>query len=111
MEYFLKFIMTWGDSVENDNMEMLLKNYLLKKIIPYKREHPVSLQTDIGIASNRIDFLISDAIVIELKAKRFISREDYYQMKRYLTALNLELGLLVNFQSFSIVTKRVLLRV
>ena len=31
-----------------------------------------------------LDFLIFDKIILEIKAKDFITKEDYYQMKRYL---------------------------
>lgn len=54
------------------------------------------------------DFVIEGIIVVDFKAKHHITREDYYQMKRYLTALKLKLGLIVNFQQQHIHPKRVL---
>ena len=60
--------------------------------IPYKREFNVKT------TGNIIDFLIDDKIILELKAKRFITREDYYQMQRYLQTLNVKLGMLANFR-------------
>ena len=38
----------------------------------------------------------------------FISRQDYYQIKRYLVTLNLHLGILVNFKQLRLAPKRVL---
>lgn len=61
--------------------------------IPFKREYVVK---DTG---NRVDFLIDDKIILEIKAKRFILREDYYQLQRYLQILNIRLGLLINFRN------------
>ncbi len=66
----------------------------LKEIkIPYKREFVI------GDSGNVVDFLVGDKIVLELKAKRIITREDYYQLQRYLQITNIKLGLLVNFRS------------
>ena len=57
---------------------------------------------------NIVDFLIEDKILLELKAKRIISKEDYYQVRRYLESLNLKLGLLVNFRDRYLKPKRIL---
>ena len=46
-----------------------------------------------------IDFIIDDKIIIELKAKKIILKDDYYQTQRYLHALNKKLALLVNFRN------------
>lgn len=54
------------------------------------------------------DFLIEGIMVVDLKAKHHVTREDYYQMRRYLSVLNLKLGLIVNFQQQHIHPKRVL---
>ena len=48
---------------------------------------------------NRCDFIVEDRIVVELKAKLYIVKDDYYQLQRYLQILDLKLGLLVNFRS------------
>ena len=74
----------YGDAIERKLKEMH---------IPYKRELAV------GDTGNILDFLISEKIILELKAKRIIAREDYYQVQRYLQEINVKLGLLVNFRS------------
>jgi len=43
--------------------------------------------------------LIDDKIIIELKTKSITSKEDYYQIQRYLQASEMKLGLLVNFRN------------
>ncbi|MBI4159653.1 GxxExxY protein [Candidatus Wolfebacteria bacterium] len=60
------------------------------------------------IGKNWIDFIIDDKIVVDLKAKPFITRDDYYQMQRYLRLENLKLGLIINFQSKYLRPKRIL---
>ena len=50
-------------------------------------------------SGNRVDFLIDNKIILETKAERIITREDYYQIQRYPQSLNMKLGLLVNFRN------------
>jgi len=61
-----------------------------------------------GNSGNRIDFVVYDKILIEIKAKPFLTQDDFAQIQRYLKALDLELGLLINFWSRSAQPKRVL---
>ncbi len=88
----------------SDAIEMLLKS----KNIKYKREFSVRSNGLIKDNSNRIDFLIENKIVLEIKAKRFIGREEYNQMQRYLKSLNLKLGIIVNFNQRYITPKRII---
>lgn len=57
---------------------------------------------------NKADFIIESKIVLDVKAKKHITKEDYYQILRYLDAANLELGLIVNFRDSYLKPKRVL---
>ncbi len=57
---------------------------------------------------HRVDFLIEDKIVLEIKTKKFLTKEDYYQVQRYLKHLNLKLGILVNFRDERLHPKRIL---
>lgn len=85
-----------------------LEEYLKKENISYYREYEIkNLQPD-SAKGNRADFVIKNKIIIDLKAKQFITKEDYYQMQRYLTAADLELGLVVNFRAYRLFPKRVL---
>lgn len=87
-----------------DALELLLK----EKQISYKREHEIGDSTLSQPEGNKVDFLIEDKIILEIKAKKFITKEDYNQMQRYLAASNLELGLIVNFRNTYLKPKRVL---
>ncbi len=85
---------------------------LKNKGIKYKREYyaPVSVNGK-KIGSNWIDFLIESkegAVVVDLKAKPLIERQDYYQIQRYLELKKVKLGLIINFQSKYLKPKRVL---
>src|SRR3989344_831359 len=88
----------YGDALENLLKENKV-NFLREKSLP------VSF---IGEEERRNipDFIIEDKIIIDLKAKRLTTKEDYFQMKRYLASYNKELGLLVNFRQKYIYPKR-----
>ena len=86
----------------------LIENYFKKDNIKYNREMILPASFDNDQKRNRIDFLIEDKIVLELKAKKFVDKEDYYQMKRYLESLGKSLGILVNFRRKYITPKRII---
>lgn len=57
---------------------------------------------------NRIDFLIDDKIIIELKVAPGFSRDTYNQCQRYLVSTDKKLLLLVNFYHKTLIIKRIL---
>ncbi len=85
------------------------EGYLKKFGILYEREKvlPPGFESE-EVGRNKIDFLVSGVIVLEFKAKRMLDREDYYQIRRYLKAMNKKLGILVNFRDKILRPKRVL---
>lgn len=87
----------------------LLEIRLKKEKINYEREKEVPIN-DNGheIKGNKVDFCVENKILIDLKAKRFILKDDYYQMKRYLRAAGCRLGFIVNFRDIYLKPKRIL---
>ena len=87
----------------------LIENYLKKLNLKYEREKilPPSFENEFK-GRNKVDFLIENKIILEIKAKRFLTNEDYYQIKRYLVTLNKKLAILVNFRRKYIIPKRIL---
>lgn len=86
-----------------------IEQELKKEKIPYRRELVLQATFDGERAGrNRVDFLIDDKIILEVKAKRLIERDDYYQAKRYLGSLNTKLAVIVNFREKSLNLRRVL---
>jgi len=89
----------------SDYFENLLKDSKLK----YEREYRFE---DHGYGQDKVrcvcDFIVDDKIVLEFKAKDYITKDDYYQTQRYLTTLNLELAIIVNFKQKRLAPKRVL---
>ncbi len=88
-----------------DFLEQIFK----EEKIPYYREKNLDPSFP-GEAKgrNRVDFLLYNCIVLEIKSKRILSKEDYYQAQRYLTASNKKLALLVNFRDKYLRPRRVL---
>jgi len=88
-----------------DYIEERCKN----KNIAYEREKvlPASFEGELR-GRNKIDFLIDNKIILEIKAKRLLEKPDYYQTKRYLVALDKKLGLLINFREKFLKPRRIL---
>lgn len=75
----------------------------------FEREKEIPFIYPEGIVrGNRVDFLIEDVIPLDVKAKKYITKEDYFQMKRYLKATKNKLGIIVNFKQFPLEIRRVL---
>ena len=79
--------------------------------LDYSREKAMPvLYKNHEIGTRRVDFLVEDVIVVELKA--IIKLEDVHlaQAINYLEAFNLEIGLLLNFGAKSLQQKRIINR-
>ena len=86
-----------------------IERFLKVAGINYEREKilPVSFNGERS-GRNKVDFLIEERIILEVKAKPFVTRQDYYQTRRYLGALSKKLGILVNMRRYALAPKRVL---
>ena len=60
------------------------------------------------VGSRRADFVVSDKILVELKAIKELEKRHYSQILNYLKAYKLEVGLLINFGESSLTWKRVI---
>src|SRR3989344_8783207 len=88
-----------------DALESLLKE---NKIL-YVREFslPVSFEGE-KTRRNIVDFIVDDKIIVELKSREGVLKEDYFQTSRYLITSNKKLGLIFNFRQKYLRPKRVL---
>ena len=87
----------------------LIKLKLIQNNISFEREKLLDISFEgENRGRNRIDFIIENIIILEIKTKPVLSKNDYWQIKRYLNSSNLELGLLVNFSPKYCIVKRVL---
>jgi GxxExxY protein len=86
-----------------------IEEELKRNRINYEREKvlPESFEGE-QVGRNKIDFLVENKIILEVKAKPFITKEDYYQTRRYLGCLSKKLCILVNMRRYLITPKRIL---
>jgi GxxExxY protein len=82
-----------GRFVKEKRYGDFIEQKLINKNIKFLRECPVPGTPD------RLDFLVENKIIIELKHRRYLLKKDYHQIQRYLHAMNIKLALLVNFQN------------
>ena len=100
---------TIGRNASEQQVCDLIEEKLRTAGLVYKREFVLAgIHAGEKIGRHRVDFLIEEKIVLEVKYRRFLRKEDYVQVKRYLETLNLALGILVNFREERLHPKRVL---
>jgi len=97
-------------SVYNEKQyQDILEERLKLAKISYEREKELFFNFgNDKISGNRADFVIDNKIVIDVKSKKYITREDFRQMLRYLKTGEYKLGLIVNFRGKKVIIKRVL---
>lgn len=75
--------------------------------INYKRELTMPLfYKGEKVGKRRVDFLVEDKVLVELKAISEINDTHFNQILNYLTAYQLEISLLINFGENSLKFKR-----
>jgi len=86
-----------------------LEEKLRQAGIRYEREKEVSIVVAGKlIKGNRVDFVIENKIIVELKTKSFLTKSDFYQMLRYLEVARMKLGIIVNFRRKYLRPKRII---
>lgn len=70
----------------------LIEEKLKDSGVPHKRE------VAIGNTGNILDFIVDNKIILELKASRLITKDNYRQIQNYLQQSNAKLGILANFR-------------
>ena len=86
-----------------------LENLLKENDINYTREKRLPPSFDGEKDGRNIpDFVIKDKLLLDLKAKSIITKDDYFQMRRYLVSYKKKLGIIVNFRQKYLRPKRIL---
>ena len=78
-----------------DAFEKLLKEFNIQ----YEREKSLPIEIIDNQFTNRVNFAINNTLLVDFRAKSIVTKEDYYQMNRYLEASGHNLGLIVNFRN------------
>ncbi|MBN2352159.1 MAG: GxxExxY protein [Spirochaetales bacterium] len=89
--------------------ENALMHELLKRGFDVKQQFEIAVFYDeIEIGKHRLDILVNNLIVVELKAIKAIEQVHFAIVKSYLRALGKEHGLILNFNNTVLEVKRVL---
>ncbi len=84
---------------------------LRKQGLKFETEREYKVFYDgIEVGRHRLDMLIEDIVMVELKAVEEIHKKYYSQLRSYLKAANKPVGLLVNFAGFKLDVRRVELK-
>ena len=83
-------------------LETVYKNGLVVELgrrgLVVRREVPVEVfYLGVSIGFYRIDLLVNEKVIVEVKAQHSLTVVDEKQLSNYLKATNLEVGLLFNF--------------
>ena len=87
-----------------------LEKEFIKSNIPFRRQEKLSLFYN-GEKLKKYyiaDFLLYDSVILEIKAIDYLNSKTNDQLRNYLKATNLRLGLLINFGKKSLEYKRIL---
>ena len=92
-------------------LESVYKNALIIELkengLNAKTEVPINVYyNNVVVGEFRADIVVENAVVIELKATQHLTPIHEAQLVNYLTATNIEHGLLINFGSDKIEIKR-----
>lgn len=97
----------FSEIVYKDAMEYEMN----EKHIEYKREKEFLIKYKKVILPHKFfaDFVVFDAVILEIKAQKGIVEEHYAQTINYLAASKCKVGLILNFGEASLIFKRVIL--
>jgi GxxExxY protein len=111
IECFIKVHRSLGpgflESIYRNALEIELQRHDLQ--IETEKELTVRYRGEV-VGRQRLDLLVEDSVVIELKTVEELSKAHYAQVRSYLAASGLTLGLLVNFSTFKADFRRVTLQ-
>ena len=83
---------------------------LTKRRLPLATEVVVHVEYDgQPVGTHRLDLVVAGEIIVELKAVKALEEIHFAQLKSYLKATQLRVGLLLNFNAPMLVVKRLVL--
>lgn len=104
----MKVHSTLGNGFQEVIYQRCLAIEMEKQGLGYARELEMTIHyEEIDVGTRRVDFLVEDKIMVELKALTKLEDVHLAQALNYLEAYKLETGLLINFGSKSLEFKRV----
>ena len=105
----MKVHSTLGNGFQEVIYQRALAIEMQKQKLSFQQELKISTYyDDQQIGSRRVDFLVDEKVLVELKALVKMESVHMAQAINYLEAFNLEIGLLINFGGKSLDFKRLI---
>ena len=105
----MKVHSTLGNGFQEVIYQRALAIEMAKQGLSFQRELSMQIYYDgHEIGTRRVDFLVEDKVMVELKAVTTLEDVHLAQAINYLEAYGLEVGLLINFGAKSLEYKRVI---
>ena len=81
---------------------------LTLRMIPFERQRRIIVTyRDQPVGEHRLDLLVADRVVVELKASRDLDPIHFAVVRSYMKATNVNTGLILNFAAIPLTVKRV----
>lgn len=109
IELAIKIHKKLGSGFVESIYEKALSHEFKKEGIKHAKQKPIDVEYDgILLGGQRVDFIIDDKIVVELKAVSKLNEIHQAQMISYLKTANKKVGLILNFAAPKLEIKRVM---
>jgi GxxExxY protein len=102
-EVYNELGMGFPEKIYQRSLDLVLNEKRLR--VDRERTIPVYFKGEL-IGKRRLDFVINNKVVIEVKARPYLHESDFIQLKNYLKITGIEIGLLMNFGSSSLQFRR-----
>ncbi len=104
----IKVHRTLGPGFLENIYEEALKIELLECEINFDFQKEVKIEyCGIGIGTHRLDLVVESKIIVEMKAVKELANIHFAQLRSYLQATGLKVGLLLNFAKPTLEIKRI----
>ncbi|MDN5202536.1 GxxExxY protein [Fulvivirgaceae bacterium BMA10] len=98
---------TLGNGFQEVIYQRCLAIELARQHLSFARERAQTIYyKDVDVGTRRVDFLVEEKVLVELKAVIRLENVHFAQAINYLEAFELEVGLLINFGSTSLEFRR-----
>jgi len=101
----------YGSGQKESVYQNALEEKLTKTRLPFQREVFIPIkseETGKNLGSHRLDFVIDEKVVLEIKAIKFTPRKLEQQLFSYLKNSHYQVGLMVNFGSSKLYVRRII---
>ena len=97
-----------GNGFQEKIYQRCLQIEFNKAGLAFEREQSLPLYYDgFHVGTRRVDFLVEDKVIVELKAQTELTNAHFAQLLNYLVMFQREVGLLINFGEEELKYKRV----